>query len=450
MTRLAPPAEPEDAIDAPSGIDATASPADKARFTLLFVSHAIIDVFPILFVTLMLPLREGLNLTELQERFVYMATPIFSGALQPIFARLTDKYDTRLCGPLGLVIGAVCVGSIGLAQNFWQLAVLQVIGVIGVGMYHPITTALAGQAGSRWSIKNGSGRALAIAVFISGGMLGHAIGPVIGSWINDAYGMTHLVWLIPPSLLIAIWLHVALRKTPHRHGHHAELRAGFDDAESMRRWGVIGVLTLQNALRFTTNVGMFLLFNTWMESKIQDNPALAAKHVGYLISAMTLGMGVAVLFAGRLSRKGRELAPLFWLSMIGAAFVATLGLVGDALVGDAEPTAAALIPMYACAALTSVGFFATFPIATSLAQRLQPGHTSLVTALMMGVGWSFSALHAPLGVLFFGGVNLNEAASLPPERINNGFFGFAALLVVAGVLTLFIPRQMVRDAASAH
>ncbi len=48
---------------------------------------------------------------------------------------------------MGLAIGALCIGSIGLAQNFWQLIALQIVGVIGAGMYHPISTALAGREG---------------------------------------------------------------------------------------------------------------------------------------------------------------------------------------------------------------------------------------------------------------------------------------------------------------
>ncbi|MCH7832211.1 MAG: hypothetical protein IIC55_05005 [Proteobacteria bacterium] len=75
-----------------------------------------------------------MNLSAGQVTFVLMATPLFSGLTQPVLARLTDKHDTRLCGPLGLAIGALCIGSIGLAQNFWQLIALQIVGVLAGGM----------------------------------------------------------------------------------------------------------------------------------------------------------------------------------------------------------------------------------------------------------------------------------------------------------------------------
>lgn len=448
---------------------APGSPVTAARYGLLLSSHVVIDIFPILLSVLIFPLKQRLDLNAWQVGFVVMATPIFSGLLQPVFARLTDKHDTRLCGPLGLAIGAVCIGSIGLAQTFWQLALLQVVGVIATGMYHPVSAALAGQSGTRL-LRNG--RAQALGLFTGAGMVGHAIGAKLGPWINslnDGQGMPYLVWLIPPSLLLAVLLHVALRRMPHRHDDHHATQAAFAPGESARRWRAIAVLTAQNALRFTVNVGLLaVMANVWAKSRVLAGEAAAtgasaasladdlaidtraAEQSGSLGAALTIGMGVAVVISGRISKRGRERAPLLWLSVLGAAFTVVLGPLGDACHNAFGFGFLGMLPVYICWGLTSLGFFATFPIAAGLAQRLQPGHTGLVTSLMMGVGWGFSALSYPFAYALFGLVSLDDAALLEPWRINVAFAGFAALLLIAGAMTALIPRDLVAKAAETH
>jgi len=441
----------------------------STRYWTLISSHAMVDVFPVMFATLLWPLRERLSLTPGQLTFVMMATPIFSGLCQPLFAWLTDKYNTRLCGPVGLAIGAMCIGSIGFVQTFWQLAALQIVGVIAIGFYHPISAALAGQVGST-RLRNG--RTQAIGVFISSGMVGHALGAKLGPTINalnDGRGMPYLAWLIIPALLLALGLHFATRKISHRHDNHREIHASFLPGVSKSHWWVIGILTVQNALRFTVNVGlMVVMLNVWARSKLLQSGAFsieafgsheameralssqASVHAGSLIAAMTVGMGLCAIFSGRLVKRGKEWWPLIVLSLIGAVVIAMLGPIADAMYSIGGFAWWAMTPVYLCTACTAIGFFATFPIATSLAQRLQPGHTSLVTSMMMGVGWGISAVAPLLAMVFFGFVSIDAAPTLSPARINIAFVCFAGLLVLAGLLTLVIPRDLVRNAAEQH
>ncbi len=463
MTRLADEpiaVEPEATVGrvAPAVIRAPMAGVGQ-RYAFLGFTHLWIDIFPILFSALLWPLRERLDLTSWQVTAIIMATPIFSGGLQPIFAWLTDRLDTRLCGPLGLAIGGVCCGSIGLAQSFWQLIALQIVGVIATGMYHPIATAVAGQSGGRL-FRNG--RAQAIGIFIACGMVGHALGAEVGPIINSldgGRGMPYLAWLIPPTLLLAIVMHLLLRSAPHRHDNHREIHGALRPEERRRRWRVIALLASQNALRFITNVGVLVvMINVWAKSKkVGEMPgatdlelsAASATLVGHLSVALTVGMGVGVVLTGRLVRQGREKGPLIWLSVLGAAALFAVGPLGDFMWSVGGGAWWSLIPTYLCLAATAMGFFATFPIATSLAQRLLPGHTGLVTSLMMGAGWAISASSALLAPVFFGLVAVDAAPWLEPWRINMGFVGFGVLLLLAGGLAALIPRDLV-DAAAEH
>jgi MFS family permease len=407
-------------------------------------SHALVDVFPMLITSLIIVLQDRLALTRGQETAVWVATPIFSGLVQPLSAWLGDRYDTRLAGPLGLAVGAVCIGSIGFAQSFWQLIALQIVGVIGIGMYHPTAAAIAGQAGTR---ALPYGRSFALSVFVASGMAGHTLGPIIGTRVNDWFGMVHLAWLIPPTLVVCVMLHRATRQTHHRPHDHHERRAGLTRTQARARWYAAALLSAQNALRYTVNVGMFILFSYWAASRIPGDPDAAAILNGNLVAALTIGMGAGALLGGRYLRPGTEKAAFAATAFAGAIFVGSLNIAGawgQALFAD---TGLAWAPAYLAAAFAAVGFFCTLPPSVGLGQRLLPSHASLVTALLLGLGWVIAALARPLSSALLGGVKLDEAWTLTDADLNRAFAGFAVLLAVAGVLALLMPAATIRDAA---
>lgn len=410
----------------------------RQRFWYLNASHAVIDIFPIFTTTMMLVLEDRLHLSAKQIGALYMLTPIFSGSLQPLFAWLTDRFDTRICAPLGLLLGASCLSAMGLAQNFWQLCALIIVGVIGTGMYHPIGAALAGQIGGRAHL----GRAWALALFFASGMLGQALGPIISSRINAAFGLEHLLWLVPPSAAVAVGLFFLLRRVPHRHDNHREMTGAIPREERNARRVAVVLLGFQNCLRFIVNIGALVMFNVWSASKIPASPAMAAKLSGNLAASMTVGMGVFGLLVGRYIKPGREKACLVSVSLAGALVMATLSMVGDWGVASGW----GYWPAYVMAGLCAIGFGATIPLSISMAQRLLPGHTGVASSLMMGAGWAVSAL-APVIAPLFLGASIKEAPSLPAERIDIAFACFGSLLLGAAVLSAMMSGKTLRAIA---
>jgi FSR family fosmidomycin resistance protein-like MFS transporter len=422
-------------------------PGDAVRhprfdFWVVSTSHALVDIFPMFITSLMIVLAHRLDLTKGQETAVWVATPIFSGFFQPVFAWLGDRYDTRLAGPAGLAIAAVCIGSIGFAQSFWQLIALQIVGVIGVGIYHPTAAAVAGQAGSRLR----HGRAFAISVFIAAGMVGHTIAPLAATRVNDWFGMEHLAWVIPPTLLVALLLHVVTRDVSHRPHDHHERGAALSATETRVRWHAVLLLSAQNALRFTVNVGLFIMFSYLAYSRIPDDPNAAAILNGNLNAAMTIGMGLGGLCVGRLLRQGAEKPVLALTALGGAVCVGSINLVGEWGLATFDGWLS-MVPVYGAACLAAVGFFGTVPATIGLGQRLLPSHAGLVSSMLMGVGWMIGALSRPFSSALLGGIKLDEAGTLTAADLNRAFGGFAVLLALAGVLALLMPGRAIRDVA---
>lgn len=420
-------------------------PRKKALIDFWFISftHALVDIFPIYFTALFIVLDQRLDMTRAQESAVLIATPIFSGMFQPLFAWLGDRFDTRMPGPLGLAIGAICISSIGFAQTFWQLILLQIVGVIGTGMYHPTATATAGQMGGR-GFRNG--RALAVSVFIAAGMVGHTVGPIISTRMNAAFGLESLFWIMPPTLVIAVILYFVMRDAPHRPSDHHERRSALTAHQAKLRWIAALLLTLQNSMRYCVNIGMFILFNYWAKAQIPDDAARAASLNGNLSAAMTLGMGVGAVFIGRFVRQGMEKSLFAITAFGGALFIGLINVAGD-WGGSVLPGSWAYLPAYAAAFLGAVGFFAPIPSSIGLGQRLLPSHSSLVTSLLMGVGWMAGALSRPISSALLGWVELDDAGDLTPATLNLAFMGFGAILVVVGLLAISMPSAAIREVA---
>ena len=138
--------------------DLTASPATastrgvepalrhaRTRLSILATSHAFVDFFAVLMIPL-LPVIEGrIGLTETQGAIVLTVGGVAAGVVQPIVAWLSDRLNTRIAGPIGLVVAAVALGSLGLATTFEHLLIIQILAQAGVGAYHPIGASTMGQ-----------------------------------------------------------------------------------------------------------------------------------------------------------------------------------------------------------------------------------------------------------------------------------------------------------------
>lgn len=435
---LALPPEPVVGLrpDAPSVVRRGWSVAQ--RFWVLQASHVVIDIYPIFFASLLLALKDRLGLTEAQIVLLYATGPIVSGLPQALFAWMTDKLDSRLCGWLGLLVGALCICSIGLAQNFSQLWALQIIGMTCTGMYHPIGAALAGQLGGR--IRGPGGRGWGVSIFYTAGMVGGFIGAILCTRITSAAGMLNLLWLAIPGVVLAAVLWAAVRRIPHRHDNHRDMHASLTREDARRRWWAVGLLFTGNVLRFTVNTGLPVLFAVWAESRMPADIAGATVLNGNLLAALAVGMGVFGLLASRLTPQGREKGMMIWLSLIGAVSVGLCGYVG---------TAVGVWAMLLMSALTAIGFAAVIPTTISLAQRLLPGRTGLASGLMLGTSWGLSAA-APVMASWFLGSDLRNAHLLDDSRINAAFIGFAVLLIVAAALAAMMPKALLRQVSDHH
>lgn len=433
--RIAAAAEGELVPGAGAGAVPGAGVADaKRQFWTVVGSHVVVDIYPIFFASLQIALASHLKLTPGEIATIYATNQILSGLPQSLAAWLSDRHDTRIAGPLGLTMSCVCSCLIGFAPNFWVLWLLLSVAMVGNGIYHPIAGAQAGQLGGRVL---SHGRALAVSLFFAAGMVGSVIGPIASTRLNAAYGLTSLVWLIPLGLLTAFILHKVTSHVTHRDARHAAVVASIPADEAKIRWKTVWLLYAGNAMRFIVNTAMYVLFNIWAEREIPNDPAAATILNGKLVVAMTIGMGVGAIAAGRLVKPGTEKRAIVVLSVFGAIFTALTSYAGHHWNGPLG-----LWPMYVCAALTSLGFSSILPITIGLAQRLLPHRVGLASSLMMGGSWAVAAVAAPMVGLLLGFPE--PMSSVSADRLDLAFVAFGVMLLGGGLLALAMPTGIIR------
>lgn len=374
MTR----AVPTDAAGAlhAAGVHAPVRPI--RRIGALLGAHTLIDTYSAFVPPILGVLEVRCDLTEAQTAWLLGIGSLSSGLSQPFAAWLSDRFDSRVFGAIGLLLAAVCLSSIGRADSFATLVPLFALGMIGVGIFHPIGASSTGQA-------SGSKRSLGVSFFFVAGMIGGIIGASLSprlTALDD--GFTLLQYMMVPGVLGAVLLHLVIRGLPHRVSHEHAREAMPTDADVRGRWAMIALLYAVNATRFTVNIALVYLFVRWAQAPFAlTNPEwrqsavaeAAAPIVGNLTALSIVGMMVGGLTAGALVRQGREKLPMILVPVILAPSILVFPI--------------ATVPAgYALAVASGIAFASMVPVTLSLAQRLLPHRTSLASGLMLGGAWA--------------------------------------------------------------
>lgn len=385
-------------------------------------------------VSLVASLQDRLALTETQAAILISINGVVSGLSQPVFAWLGDRLNTRLFGALGLAIGALAISMIGWAQTYWQLLALQIVGMAGVGVFHPVTTAVAGRLGPgalRGWLGGRSARGMSLAIFFAAGVgAGGFVGPILATRIN-AVGPNGMRWLgvmAFPGLLAAGALWATTRRVEHR-ANTAESRgdsALAAIASERDRWIAVGLLFLSNTLRFTVNLGLFYLYKRLAEERLAGAGTAAgvASLHGDVLAASQIGMGVSALLIGRRLAHGHERRAMIATGLLAAPVIFMMPMLGGWL----------LLP---AAFVAAFGFFGVIPTSLSLAQRLLPHATGLTGSILMGAGWAISASGPIIAERVAGQWGLPAA-----------FAVLAVLMATAGAVAALISRRLIRAAAT--
>ena len=410
--------------------DTAAQLQQPRRLVGVFIGHTAIDTYSAFLPPILLVLQTRADLTRAEAAWLLGTGPVASGLSQPVSAWLSDRFDSRLFVGLGLLIAAVCLSCIGIATNFWSLIVLYAIGTIGVGIFHPVGAATAGQL-SQHSLRGN--RSLGLSIFFVAGMAGGVLGSMLSPMlVQQSNGFRWLAACALPGVVLAIVLYAALRKVPHRNVTHREDASILDNIAG--RWWMVSLLWLGNAIRFTVNIALIYLVLRWAELQIslaqpllneQEVVEVAAPLGGRLLALMMLGMAVGGMSAGALVKAGRERLPLLLLPILLSPMIFFLPRCG-------------VVAAHLFVVGAGIAFASLIPVTLGLAQRLLPHRTSLASGLMLGGAWAVAIV----------GPRLAELALASGVTLEMTFAMTAGALAVSGIVALFFDRETLERSAS--
>jgi FSR family fosmidomycin resistance protein-like MFS transporter len=289
-----------------------------------------------------------MSLTE--AGFLGGALIFASSVCQPLYGYLSDRYGTRLFSVATPGMAGLFICLLGSAPSYaWLFACVLLAGA-AIAAFHP-------QASARVTKGVNESRGTWMAIFISSGTLGFALGPTYFSYAPEWLGLEHLYWAAVPGILCSIFLWFYLAPEP---AHEANGR-GFDIEPLRAVWKPLTLLYFCVFIRSIVQVTYAQLLPLYLSRE----RGLTVAQANFLLSGYLAFGAFGGFTGGRLSDRigGRK---VIMLSMLGC--VPFLLLFGGLML------------------------LFTIPVNVVMAQELAPGQSGTVSALMMGFAWGMSGM----------------------------------------------------------
>lgn len=355
---------------------------------LLSLGHFTIDMYggmlPLLFPLLTAQFELDLATVGL----VSLAYSGVSSLSQPVFGYIADKYGTRFTG-LTMAWTALLFAAIGFAPNFSTLLVLAALAGFGSGAFHPLGALNAS------TLISDRQRNSAMSVYVTGGTVGFALGPLIGAAVFGLFGMKGTAAMILPGVLIAAWLLTSMR-TGATKGSRARAADDPQAAPPPLPLLIISIVILVMMLRMVPIVGVQNFIPVWYEDLGYDSFFYAS-----LATTVVLASAIGAIGAGSLAdRFGRRNVILFTLVAsvpavyLFAAFPGPWAFFWGALVGLLAAS--------------------TAPLLLVMAQQLMIGRAGMAAGLILGLSFIAGAVSAPLFGRLADAIGLQDAMQTLP------------------------------------
>ena len=357
-------------------------PFRNRRLVTLMLGHFTVDSYvgllPVLYPLLIH--RFHLNLET-----VGLVTLAYSGMAsvsQPLFGILADRYGTRLTG-LALAWTAATFSAVGFVPTYPALVAVAALSGLGSGAFHPFgALTVRGLLPAR-------GANTAMSVYVTGGTVGVAAGPLIGILAVGLFGAHGTLLMLLPGTAIAAYLLLAMRvrgtnpvaaaaPAAHRVLPLAPLAAA------------VGVMASRNCTVFTLQG----FTPTWYH-QLGYQPWFYGPLVTTLVLSSALGTVGCGALADRFGRKAVIMASLLLSIPTVGLYVLLPGPLG-----------------FAWAVL--VGFMAasTAPLTLMIAQELMAGRAGLASGLILGLAFVAGAIAVPVTGAIADHVGLQAALGL--------------------------------------
>ena len=340
---------------------------EKVPLLLMFLGHVWVDASQGILPVVLPKLKEALELNYFQVGLVVTVLNITSSVIQPIFGYLADKMRTGWFVPVGILWTALMMGILGWAPSYLSVVLLVGFAGLGTAAFHPRAMMVVYHVSA-------SRKGFGTAVFSTGGNIGFALGPMVGSLLVLGFGLHATIGLLGPGALLALliffWPGDFLRREAPAKGRAS---VGGEGPYSIL-WGSL-ILT---CLIVTLRSWVYISFITYLPMFLQEQ-GLPLQTGGLMLTVFLAGGAAAGLYGGHLSdRVGRRRVII--VSLLLYPIFMSLMIMSSGPV------------LWVLAAASGASLLASFSVTIVLAQEILARNLGLASGLILGLGFGMGGL----------------------------------------------------------
>ncbi len=336
----------------------------SAGMILLSSAHLLTDLFSSTVATLQPVLVDRFSLSLTQAGLMGGVFMFASAIMQLPFGVLSDRLHSRMFSILGPLAAAVFLSSLCLANGFPMLLLLAALGGMGVAAFHPQSTKEAARL-------SGERKGLGVALFITAGTFGLALGPLYFSAVIAAFTFERFYLAMVPAVVLCGLL---LWKLPEP-GAIAAGPKRIDWALLGAQWKPLSQLYLLVVLRSIVQLGIGQFLTLYLTRE----RAYSNESAGMVLAMFFLAASTSSFVGGSLADRFGGRAVTVLSMSASAPFFALFLVTGGWL-------------SLACLFLGGLMLLLTIPVNVVMAQELAPSQAGIVTSLMMGFAWGLAGI----------------------------------------------------------
>jgi FSR family fosmidomycin resistance protein-like MFS transporter len=347
--------------------------SSRKQFYFLTLTHTVLDSYATLLShlqpLLLTKLATAATRNSLAGRFISIYS-IFSSFGQILFGWLSDRVRTVHFVTFGVGLTAVGLSLLWVAPSTKIVYVLLAIGGIGIAAFHPQATTYAGALAS-------SGRGMGTSIFLTGGNIGRALGPLVLMFIPYRFGLDYLVWEMIPGVIMALFVPKVLKFDEELDVRASTRGTPMDEPRTQESFWTVArprllplvVLFTIAAFRTVTAVGLENFLSVHLDNLNYTN------QVRSLVIALFIFAGsMGIMSSGWLITRVNTYV-LLLVSLLGAPplLYASLHTSGFS----------SLVLLF----LGNVALSSSITVNIILAQMMLRGHENIASSFMMGAAW---------------------------------------------------------------
>jgi FSR family fosmidomycin resistance protein-like MFS transporter len=329
-------------------------------------AHMMVDAYGNIYAPLLPLLIPRLGLSLAMAGALAMLFQVAASISQLGFGHVADRWRPRLLLVTGPFIAVGVLSFVGVASSKAMLAAILMCGGLGTAAFHPPAAALAHRLG-------GARAGLAMSVYITGGSIGLALGPLFFAPFVQRYGVSATPLLALPGLVVVAIFAARVPRFELNDGRNGQgFRALRPYAAPLTLLYSIVVLRTLTSLSTATFVPVLL-----------TRRGISVGSAGLIVAVYLFASGVGGFLGGPLAdRYGSRRVIILSLLLASPFLFAAPFLHGTAF----------------AVTLAVGGFFlqSTLPVNVTFGQAIAPVSAATVSSLMMGFAWGTGGLSVPL------------------------------------------------------